>query len=130
MPQRTFTSFAGHNRIACGELPEMLLPMKEHLDRNDEANVIIFDDETGKQVEFDFRGSPEEVVRRAVPPKPRTGPGRPKLGVVSREVSLLPRHWAWLERQPQGISGAIRRLVDAAAKLDPDRESARLAREA
>jgi hypothetical protein len=50
--------------------------------------------------------------------------------VISREVSLLPRHWEWLERQPNGISSALRRLVDEARKREPDRARARRAREA
>ncbi len=61
---------------------------------------------------------------------PRDGPGRPKLGVVSREVSLLPRHWEWLEKQPQGISGTLRRLVEDARKRDPRGQNARRARDA
>ena len=60
----------------------------------------------------------------------KPGPGRPRLGVVSREVSLLPRHWDWLELQPNGISAALRRLVEEARKRDPEEEQARLAREA
>ena len=51
--------------------------------------------------------------------------GRPRLGVVSREVSLLPRHWEWLEAQPSGISAAIRRLVEEARKREPEKERAR-----
>mgnify|MGYP003332881544 FL=1 len=64
-----------------------------------EAGVLCFEDATGRQVDFNFR-EPAKV-----------GPGRPKLGVVSREISLLPRHWEWLEGQPSGASAAIRRLV-------------------
>jgi hypothetical protein len=45
-------------------------------------------------------------------------------------VSLLPRHWEWLERHPQGISAAIRRLVDEARKQTPDADRARQARAA
>jgi hypothetical protein len=67
-----------------------------------EAGVLCFEDATGKQVDFNFREPA------------RVGPGRPKLGVVSREISLLPRHWEWLESQPSGASAAIRRLVDQA----------------
>jgi hypothetical protein len=52
------------------------------------------------------------------------------LGVVSREVSLLPRHWDWLEQQPNGASAALRRLVDQARKHEPGKERARLATEA
>jgi hypothetical protein len=84
--------------------------------------LLIFDDHDGKQVEFDFRGTVEEVVARAIPVPGATdakpGPGRPKLGVVSREVSLLPRHWEWLEQDPRGLSAALRRLVDDAIRSD------------
>jgi hypothetical protein len=81
-------------------------------------------------VDFDLRGELNEVMSRALPPRPRSGPGRPKLGVVSREVSLLPRHWAWLEQQPNGASAALRRIVDQARKREPGEQRARLAREA
>lgn len=127
---RTYTAFAGARRIASADLRTMLLRTKAHLDGGGGEPVLIFEDDTGRQVDFDFRGAPEEVLQRAEVAKPRSGPGRPKLGVVSREVSLLPRHWDWLERQPSGISAALRRLVDEARKREPDRERARLAREA
>jgi hypothetical protein len=125
----TYTAFAGDRRVASGELRTMLLQAKLRLDGGERDLLLIFDDQSGKQVDFDFRGSPEEVIEREAPaPKPTRG--RPKLGVVSREVSLLPRHWEWLESQPQGISGALRRLVDEARKRAPAKELARLAREA
>ena len=66
----------------------------------------------------------------ALPSKPKTGPGRPKLGVVPREVSLLPRHWEWLEQNPSGASAAIRRLIDDARKNELNRERTRRAKEA
>jgi hypothetical protein len=125
----TYTAFVGPRRLASGELRDVLLRTKKHLDRDDSQNVLLFEDQTGRQVDFDPRGTPEQVVERAIAPE-RTGPGRPKLGVVSREVSLLPRHWEWLEAQPAGISAALRRLVDDARKREPGRERARLAREA
>jgi hypothetical protein len=125
----TFTAFAGDRRIASGELRTMLLEAKRRLDGGEEALVLVFDDQSGKQVDFDFHGSPEEVIEREAP-SPRPGPGRPKLGVVGREVSLLPRHWEWLESQPQGISAALRRLIDEARKRAPAKERARLARDA
>src|SRR4051812_33207367 len=115
---RSYTSFEGTRRIVSGDLPTMLLGTKAVLDAGTEATVLIFEDETGRQVDFDFRGTPAEVLERADAGKPRPGPGRPKLGVISREVSLLPRHWDWLERQPSGISAALRRLVDEARKRE------------
>lgn len=126
---RTYTAFTGDRLLISGPLPTMLLRTKEHLDRASSERVLIFDDLTGQQVEFDFQGTAEEVLARHAPP-PRTGPGRPKLGVVSREISLLPRHWEWLERQPNGASAALRRLVEEASKKSPGKERARLARDA
>jgi len=69
------------------------------------------------------------VLARAMRPL-RAGPGRPRLGVVGREVSLLPRHWDWLEAQPGGASAALRRLVDEARKRDPAQQRIRQAIEA
>lgn len=128
----TYTAFAGPRRIARGTLEETLRKAKKRLDADPALRVLVFEDRSGKQVDFDFRGSADEVVARARPEPelPRAGPGRPKLGVVSREVSLLPRQWEWLEQQPQGISAALRRLVDEARKREPDEERARRAREA
>ncbi len=128
-PESTYTTFAGDRLIVSGGLREMIIRTKDHLDGGG-GQVLIFEDQTGRQVDFDFRGSPDEVVARVAPDARRAGPGRPKLGVVSREVSLLPRHWEWLEQQPNGISAALRRLVDHARKREPDKERARLAREA
>jgi hypothetical protein len=127
--ERTYTSFAGWRRIVTGDLRTMLVGTREWIDRGKSDSLLIFDDWTGKQVDFDFRGTPEEVVKRALP-QPAPGPGRPRLGVVSREVSLLPRHWEWLEDQPNGISAALRRLVDEARKREPGLERARRARDA
>ncbi|CAN5894749.1 DUF2239 family protein [soil metagenome] len=111
-------------------LAAVLLATKERFDRDPGERILIFEDRTGRQVDFDLRGTAEEVVARVVPGSVKAGPGRPKLGVVSREISLLPRHWEWLEQQPNGISAAIRRLVEEARKRDPEEERARLAREA
>jgi hypothetical protein len=126
----TYSAFAGDRKIAAGPLEQMLLRTKAFLDRGG-AGVLIFEDQTGRQVDFDFRGTPAEVVARATAAAaPRAGPGRPRLGVVSREVSLLPQHWEWLEAQPNGISAALRRLVDAARRRAPHEERARRARDA
>ena len=121
MDSITYTAFAGWRRVARGTLAEMLRGAKTYSDAKtehggkEEESLLIFEDQTGKQVDFDMRGSVEEVIARVTP---KSGPGRPKLGVTSREISLLPRHWQWLERQPQGASAALRRLVDAARQKD------------
>ncbi|HXE62863.1 MAG TPA: DUF2239 family protein [Bryobacteraceae bacterium] len=121
----TYTAFLGWTRVAAGPLEALLRQIKEIKDPGDET-LLIFEDSTGKQVDFDFRGSVNEVLARMAPKSARTGPGRPKLGVVSREISLLPRHWEWLESQPQGASAAIRRLVEEARKQDSGETRAKI----
>ncbi len=126
----TYSAFAGNRRIASGSLQQLLTQTKRHVDEGASA-ILIFVDQTGQPVDFDFRGTLEEVLARHAPaPPPRSGPGRPKLGVVCRELSLLPRHWEWLEQQPQGASAAVRRLVEAAMKHEPNKAQARALREA
>jgi len=127
---RTYTAFADDRLIASGPLQVMLARTKAWLERREHARLLIFDDETGREVDFDFRGTLEQVVARAIPPAEPARPGRPRLGVVGREVSLLPRHWEWLEQQPNGISAALRRLVDEARKREPGKQRARALREA
>jgi len=129
--EKTYSSFAGSRRIAGGPLPTLLRETKAYLEQASDPQVLIFEDQTGQQVDFDFSGSLSEVLARVEPVAPaRPRPGRPKLGVVSREVSLLPRHWEWLEAEPQGISAALRRLVDEAKRKNPGEQRARQAREA
>jgi hypothetical protein len=123
----SYTAFAGNRRIVSGDLKAMLLETKALIDRGESDAILIFEDESGRQVDFDFRGTADEVIERAIP---RPGPGRPRLGVVSREVTLLPRHWDWLEQQPSGISAALRRLVDDARKRKAGEEARRLAKQA
>lgn len=135
----TFTAFDGHSRIAHGDVKSVVLKMKARLTEQPNCSMLVFDDSSGQQVDFDLSGSSDDVLGRlathpalAVSQQSagRTGPGRPKLGVVSREISLLPRHWEWLEQQPQGASAAIRRLIDDTRKREPDAERLRLARDA
>lgn len=126
---RTYTAFVGETLIASGPIEAMLAIVKARFDEDASALFLIFEDQSGRQVDFDLRGALNEVVARARPERSRSGPGRPRLGVVSREVSLLPRHWAWLEEQPNGASAALRRLVDEARKREPGEQRARLATE-
>jgi len=127
---KTYAAFAGERSIAAGELADVLTKVKHKVDRAEADQLLIFEEQTGRQVDFDLSGTLEEMLEREIPKPAAQGPGRPKLGVVSREVSLLPAHWAWLEEQPNGISAALRRLVDEASKRDPDKQRARRAREA
>jgi hypothetical protein len=128
--EQTYTAFVGETKIASGPLACMLSGVKAKFDSSESTQLLIFEDQTGRQVDFDLRGTTTEVLARAVPAPPRAGPGRPKLGVISREVSLLPRHWEWLEQQPNGASAALRRLVDEARKHEPAKQRARQAMDA
>lgn len=124
----SYSAFLGDKLLARGPLAEVLSALKAHEDRDGDPPALTFEDASGKQVEFDLRGTLEEVLARELPAPEPAGRGRPKLGVVSREVSLLPRHWEWLDQQPNGNSAALRRLVDEARKREPDKERARRAR--
>lgn len=129
-PSVTYTAFADERRIASGTLREVLGIVKPRMDERREETLVIFEDPTGRQVDFDMRGSVTDVLEREAPEPGRRGPGRPRLGVVSREITLLPRHWAWLEGQRGGASASLRRLVDQARAHEPDRERARRATDA
>lgn len=122
----TWTAFAGERRIASGAPWEVALAVKAEFGDAGAASILTFDDATGRQVDFDTSGSAEEVAARL---KPARTPGRPKLGVIAREVTLLPRHWEWLSKQRGGASVTLRRLVESARSADTDRERLRQARE-
>ena len=109
---QTYAAFSDNRLVGSGTLEEVLRAAKKRIDKS-APQILIFEEASGRQVDFDFRGSVDDVLAR-VRETAKPGPGRPKLGVVSREVSLLPRHWDWLENQPNGASAAIRRLVDEA----------------
>ena len=113
---KTYTAFVGFDRLADGNFETVSRQIRDHAGAA--GQVLVFDNETGQQVDVNLRGSPDEAPTGAVPPQQKRGPGRPRLGVVCREVSLLPRHWEWLERQPQKASGTLRRLVEGALKND------------
>lgn len=141
-----YTAFSGTRRIASGPLQTVALEVKRAI-RAGAENVLIFDDASGRQIEVDIRGSDKAIVerlaqraaaRRPSPPPvtelidadaPR-GRGRPKLGVVAREVTLLPRHWEWLSAQPGGISVALRKLVEEARRTHAESDRRRKAQEA
>ena len=131
----TFIAFEGDRCIACGDLRAVARTAKEMLDRRGDV-ILVFDSKTSAPIEIDFRGSLADVLARLAdtveaPAKPQArGPGRPKLGVVAREVTLLPRHWEWLAQQPGGASVALRKLVDAARRTGDDADRVRQAREA
>lgn len=129
------TAFQGPDRLASGSPAQVALAVKVALERRSDSPILVFDDTTGRQMDFDLRGTDAEVEARLAPvqaddiEQPVRGPGRPRLGVVAREVTLLPRHWDWLNCQPGGASVALRRLVEAARSANELDDRARLARE-
>ena len=127
--EQTYTAFKGQTMIASGSLENVLPELKKHFDADKSVMMLVFDDATGREVDFDLRGTEQQVLARVLPGQ-RTGPGRPKLGVVSREISLLPRHWEWLEEQPSGASAALRRLVDEARRREQGRNRVQVALDA
>ncbi|MBN3854260.1 DUF2239 family protein [Paraburkholderia sp. Ac-20340] len=144
------TAFAGTRLIARGAPLDVALAVKAALDQGEAASVLIFDDRDATQVEFDLRGRPADVAARlsadaawqaqtqsASEDAPQDdigedtprGRGRPKLGVVAREVTLLPRHWDWLAAQPGGASVVLRKLVESARHASEAKDRVRTSRE-
>ena len=143
----SFTSFDGWKRIAHGNLEANALAVKRAMESGSSGPVLIFNDHTGCVLEVDTRGTDAEALARlhkqssneAVKKsasveahqssfQPR-GRGRPKLGVIAREVTLLPRHWDWLSAQPGGASVALRKLVEEAKRSTATREDRRRTQE-
>jgi hypothetical protein len=135
---QTFTAFEGQRRLVSGPLPAVALAVKR-AEQGGSERIAIFSDATGRPIDLDLRGSDDEILAR-LPPGPAAleeaalseprGRGRPKLGVVAREVTLLPRHWEWLNAQPGGASVSLRKLVDAARRANGDKDRSRDARDA
>ena len=137
------TAFMGTKAIASGNVRDVALKAKAAIDSDKWAQVLIFDDITSALVEVDFRGSAADVLKRiddqaasathASEPPETDGetrrPGRPKLGVVGREVTLMPRHWDWLASQPGGASVTLRKLVEQARRANQGTDRKRRAQE-
>ncbi len=137
-------AFAGKKRLACDAPRQVAAQVKAHVTEHPDAAVAVFDAATSQPVDLDLRGSVAAVLRRIAPVDAGTaevadggepcadtvrGPGRPKLGVVAREVTLLPRHWDWLASQPGGASVALRRLVEQARRSSRQADRLRQAQE-
>ena len=134
----TYTTFTdGRQRLYRGPHPRAAAEAaRQALQAGQASAAVVFDDATGALTDVDAQAPATDAAERLAggrpwaSPEPRSGPGRPKLGVVSREVSLLPRHWDWLGAQPGGASAAIRRLVEDARKRDGGAGAVRQSRDA
>jgi uncharacterized protein len=124
------TAFLGSKRVAFGPYDEVARSLAA-LDLS-AGGLLVFDDATGAQVDHPW---PPGYPAAAVDGEPRVAPaaapqvGRPRMGVVAREVTLLPRHWEWLAQQPGGASAALRRLVEEARRTHAGRDGWRQAKE-
>ena len=120
----TYTAFDGDQQLFQGPLNEIVLKIKGRMGKDENSAILIFSDATGKIMDFNFQGSKKDILKRLEVfisgeksnDNSVAGPGRPKLGVISREVSLLPRHWEWLATQTGGASAILRSLVEDAKK--------------
>ena len=128
------TAFAGSRQLCAGMLRDVAAAVKDAADSDESAAILMFDDATGRVIDLDLRGTKAETIARLAPPPPLSaepaGRGRPKLGVEGREVTLLPRHWAWLSAQPGGASVTLRKLVESARRSAGSQQHAAAAREA
>ena len=135
MPMQTFplcTAFAVHQRIAAGTYPAVAEALADQA--LPAGSFLVFDDATGRQVDYPWPAgyAPQQPAQAHIEDEPPATPsvGRPKLGVVAREVTLLPRHWEWLGQQRGGASAALRRLVDEARMAHASADQLRQAKEA
>jgi hypothetical protein len=137
---RPCTAFFGLRKLSAGPLAKVALEVKRAAEAEVESTVLVFDDITGRVIDIDTRGTDYDVVARLeaagfrpeaseAAQEPR-GRGRPKLGVIAREVTLLPRHWDWLNSQPGGASVALRKLVEEARRTSGDADRRRTTQEA
>lgn len=133
-------AFAGNRCLGFGAIPDVAAKAKAAVEKDPNARLLIFDATTSRPIEIDLRGTPAEVQKRlasqatqrndeATEAAAPRGPGRPKLGVVAREITLLPRHWDWLAQQSGGASVAIRKLVEEARRASSGKDRAREAQE-
>ena len=133
--------FDGDSIVRQGPILEIAKYLKRKRAIHKSGQVIMFDSESGHQADLDLSGSSAELEERYLTfgesestesaladSAPKRG--RPKLGVVGREVTLLPRHWDWLETQSGGASAALRRLVDQARKEMSGKEMIRQSQDA
>ena len=126
------TAFLDGRRLATGPLHEVAVAVLRAQQAQPEGHPLIFSDATGQSADLDLRGGEDAIAARysvAVQPEAPKGRGRPKLGVVAREVTLLPEHWDWLAAQPGGASVTLRKLVHEARRNGSERDRTRQARE-
>ncbi|MBC9230274.1 DUF2239 family protein [bacterium SPL81] len=116
----TYTAFLGHTFFTNGCIAEVALKIKKNSETT--QNILIFNDQTGQQIDLDIIGSDQEIQQRYSELEPAKKVGRPKLGVISREVTLQKKHWDWLDQQNSSASAVIRKLIDKELN-DPASES-------
>lgn len=131
---KTCSAFSSRERIATGRLLEVAIEVKTLLETHPSLQVLFFDDMSGEEFDLDLRGSHSDIEQRlsiqfpepempSADKKASAGSvGRPRLNVVSKEVTLQPRHWAWLKQQPGSASSVLRRLVDEARHNNQEKE--------
>jgi hypothetical protein len=130
MPAQSLTVFAGSHALVTGDRDVVASAVRELYASGEQRMILVFDDVTGEQIDLDLRERPPAgAAPSGEEPVPRR-PGRPKLGVVAREVTLLPRHWEWLNAQPGGASVALRKLVESARRDSADTDRVRRSQEA
>jgi hypothetical protein len=140
-----YIAFDGPRLVGIGSIAEVARAAKANADAGIPAQLLVFDCVTSEPLELDLRGTLDDVLARLpgihdeMPTSSnetaigadaaRSGPGRPRLGVVAREITLLPRHWQWLSEQPGGASVTLRKLVEEARGASVERDRRRRAQE-
>lgn len=131
--------FLGATRITQGARGDVIRTLLSQTQGEDVPPYLVFRVKDGQRVDINLASAAEAAnPQRTRAPVPAAGApvgsqkarGRPRLGVVGREVTLFPRHWEWLDRQRGGASAALRRIIDADRKLHADEDQVRQAQDA
>ncbi|MEO8856499.1 MAG: DUF2239 family protein [Burkholderiaceae bacterium] len=139
-----YIAFEDDRRLAAGGMPHVARKVRQTFALRPEAQILVFDHASSELIDVDLRAATASDMPRpgarahaedagpapVVASNPPARPGRPRLGVVAREVTLLPRHWDWLNVQPGGASVALRKLVEQAKRANLSKDRVRQAQEA
>jgi uncharacterized protein len=108
--ETSYTAFIGPRQLISDSLLNVALMIKAQ--GNISTPVLIFNDQTGQPIDVNTIGSELDIQQRYAEAEVVKKVGRPKLGVISREITLQQKHWDWLDLQNSSASAVIRKLID------------------
>jgi hypothetical protein len=127
-------AFCNDDCFASGSLESVALEARRRALAHEKDRVLVFDLATARPIDLYLGGEESDclahlasganIAREDVPAEQSTG-AQPRSVASMRTVGLLPRHWAWLERQPGGASSVLRRIVEDAMRASAPQDMRR-----